>query len=159
MIEYAVQYIAISSLDYHSVWWRLFHAPNSAECRMYILVLAELLFSLPASNGKLERVFSTLGTVKVDKRSRLTNQSLDDLLLLKSDKIQLADFLPDPSIDLWWSAKARRPSRKERKEYRPCSSDHLSTSYVQDSESEPEDMLERWDELINSDHDSDTDSD
>ena len=158
MIEYAVQYIAISSLDYHSVWWRLFHAPNSAEWSN-VLVLAELLFSLPASNGKLERVFSTLGTIKVDKRSRLKNQSLDDLLLLKSDKIQLADFLPDPSIDLWWSAKARRPSRKERKEYRPRSSDRLSTSYVQDSESEPEDMLERWDELINSDHDSDTDSD
>ena len=135
-----------------------FHAPNSAEWSN-VLVLAELFFSLPASNEKLERVFSTLGTVKVDKRSRLTNQSLDDLLLLKSDKIQLSDFLPDPSIDLWWSAKARRPSWKERKEYRPRSSDRLSTSYVQDSESEPEDMLERWDELINSDHDSDTDSD
>ncbi len=99
MIEYAVQYIAISSLDYHSVWWRLFHAPNSAEWSN-VLVLAELLFSLPASNGKLERVFSTLGTIKVDKRSRLTNESLDDLLLLKSDKIPITSFVPDQSIDL-----------------------------------------------------------
>ena len=146
MIEYAVQYIAISSLDYHSVWWRLFHAPNSAEWSN-VLVLAELLFSLPASNGKLERVFSTLSAVKVNKRSRLTNQSLDDLLLLKSDKIPLADFRPDPSIDLWWSAKARRTSQKERKGYKPRSSDRPSTSYTQDSESEPEDMLERWDGL------------
>ena len=102
------------SLDYHSVWWRRFHAPNSAEWSN-VLVLAELLFSLPASNGKLERVFSTLGTIKVDKRSCLKNQSLDDLLLLKSDKIPLASFIPDQSIDLWWSAKARRPSQKERK--------------------------------------------
>ena len=31
MIEYAVQFIALSSLDYQSVCWRLFHAPNSAE--------------------------------------------------------------------------------------------------------------------------------
>jgi len=127
MIAYAVQYIALSSLDYHSVWWRLFHAPNSAEWSN-VLVLAELLFSLPASNGKLERVFSVLGTVKVDKRSRLTNESLDDLLLLKSDKVPLTSFNADPSIDLWWSAKARRPSQKERKEYRPRRSDCPSTS-------------------------------
>ena len=31
MSEYAVQYIAISSLDYHSVRWRLLYAPNSVE--------------------------------------------------------------------------------------------------------------------------------
>ena len=64
MIEYAVQYMTISSLDYHSVWWRLFHAPNSAEWSN-ALILAELLFSLPASNGKLERVFSTLATIRL----------------------------------------------------------------------------------------------
>ena len=81
MISYATQFIALSVLDYHSVWWKLFHAPNSAEWAN-VLVLGELLFSLPASNGKLERVFSTLGTIKVDRRSLLTNESLDDLLLL-----------------------------------------------------------------------------
>ena len=31
MIAYAVHYIALSSFDYHSVWWILFHAPNSVE--------------------------------------------------------------------------------------------------------------------------------
>ena len=162
MIEYAVQYIAIASLEYHSVWWRLFHAPNSAEWSN-VLVLAELLFSLPASNGKLERVFSTHGTIKVDKRSRLTNQSLDDLLLLNSAKIPVADFHPDPSIDLWWSAKSRRPSQKERKEYRPRGSDQPGPSTSSDvgreddSESEDEDMLECWDELIEIEINSDSD--
>ena len=56
MIEYAVQYIATTSLNYHFVWWRLFHAPNSAEWSN-ALILAKLLLSLPASNGKLERTF------------------------------------------------------------------------------------------------------
>jgi hypothetical protein len=56
MIAYAAQYIALSSLDYHSVWWRLFHAPNSAEWAN-ILILAELLFSFPASNRKLDVCF------------------------------------------------------------------------------------------------------
>ena len=73
-------------------------------------MLTELLFSLPASNGKLEQVFSLLGTVKVNKRL----WSLDDLILSKSDKIPLASFNADPSIDLWWSAKARRPTHKKR---------------------------------------------
>ena len=152
MIAYAVQYIALSSLEYHSVWWRFFHAPNSTDW-VNVLVLAELLFSLPASNGKLEQVFSILGTVKVDKCSRLTNESLDDLLLLKSGSTPLASFNADPSINLWWSAKARRPSQKERKEYRPYSSNRPSTSRAQEDsseDSETEDLLERWDEMMHS---------
>ena len=55
MMTYAVQFISLSTLDYQSVWWRLFHAPNSSEWSN-ILVLATLLFSLPASNGTVERV-------------------------------------------------------------------------------------------------------
>ena len=82
MIEYIVQYISLSTLDYHSVWWRLFRAPNTSEWTN-ILLLSEL-FSLPASNGKLERILSLLGEIKTDKRSRLTNESLDDLLLVKA---------------------------------------------------------------------------
>ena len=106
---------------------------------------------LPSSvKWELERVFSTLGTVKVDKHSRLTNLSLDDLLLLNSAKMLFADFHPDPSIDLWWSAKSRRPSQKEGKEYRPRGSDQPGPSTSSDvgreddSESEDEDMLECW---------------
>ena len=156
MIEYAVQYIAIPSLDYHSVWWRRFYAPNSVKWSN-ALILAELLFSLPASNGKLERVFSTFATIKVDKRSCLSNESLDDLLILNNPRIPIKSFNPDPSIDLWWSAKARRPSQKERKEYRPRRSDQPGPSTSQDiqedSESEAEDMLECWNELIDSDSD------
>ena len=56
MIEYAVEYIAVSSHDYKSIWWRLFHAPNASEWQN-ALTLATLLFSLPASNGNLESLF------------------------------------------------------------------------------------------------------
>ena len=47
MMEYAVTFISLSTMDYSSVWWRLFHSPSKSA-----LTLAELLFSLPASNGK-----------------------------------------------------------------------------------------------------------
>lgn len=152
LIGYAVKYIALSSLDYHSVWWRLFHAPNLAKWSN-ILVLTELLFSLHASNGKLERVFSLLGTIKVDKRSQLTNVSLDDLLLLKSNKILLSSFNADPSIDLWLATKGRRPSQKKRKEYRPRRSDAPPEDSSEDNE--PEDMLGFWDKMMCTESDSD----
>ena len=150
MISYATQYIALSVLHYHSVWWRLFHAPCSSEWAN-VLVLAQLLFSLPASNGKLERVFSLLGVIKVNKRSLLSNDTLDDLLLLNSDKIPLDKFDPNPAIDLWWSAKTRRPSQKSRKQYKPRLSDQPSTSEITDPEdSEPGDALGDWDDLVQS---------
>ena len=50
--------------------------------------------------------------------------------------------------DLWWSAKSRRPSQKDRREYRPRRSGNSpSTSTSQEDESE-EDILECWDELM-----------
>lgn len=148
MISYASQYIALSVLDYHSIWWRLFHAPSSSEWTN-ILVLAEFLFSLPASNGKLERVFSLVKVIKVDKHSRLSNQTLDDLLLLNCDKIPLDKFDPKPGIDCWWSAKTRRPSQKSRKQYKPRRNDEPSTSEtVNSDQSEPGDALSDWDDLF-----------
>ena len=88
MIGYAVKFISLFSLDYHSVWWRLFirgkmgvaperphpfqgrgwswrgrqvtapAVPNSTRW-LNILVLTALLFSLPASSEKLESLLRT----------------------------------------------------------------------------------------------------
>ena len=69
MVDYAIQYISLSTLHYHNVWWQLFHAPNIAH------LLAEFLFSLPASNDKVERLFSVVNSIKVQKRSLLCNDS------------------------------------------------------------------------------------
>ena len=91
-----------------------------------------------------------LGTIKVDKRTLLSNETLDDLLLLNLDKLPLEKFNPNPGINLWWSAKARRPLQKARK---PRCKDQPSTSQAknsEDSESEVEDVLHDWDDLIQS---------
>ena len=118
-------------MDCQAVWWRLFHCPCSSEWRN-CLSLVELLFSLPASNGKLERTFSQLKIIKTEKRSLLNNQQLDDLLRLNTDVIPLASFDANPSIDLWWQEKKRRINQHPRKAYKkrkkttntskPCSS-------------------------------------
>jgi len=79
MVEYAIQFFSLSTMDYQAVWWRLFHCPCSSEWKN-CLSLVELLFSLPSSNGKLERTFSQLKIIKTEKRSLLNNQQLDDCL-------------------------------------------------------------------------------
>ena len=127
MLSYASQFISLSTLDYQSVWWRLFHAPNSSEWSN-ILKLASLLFSLPVSNGKLERTFSQLNIIKDKKRSSLGNQSLNDLLAVSADKCTLKVFSPDRAIKLWWESKQRPPSQSKRKQYKPLASSSTATS-------------------------------
>ena len=111
LIQHATQYISLSTMNYHAVWWRLFHAPAASEWSN-ILSLVELLFSLPASNGKVERVFSQMKEIKRNKRSLLSNETLDDLLLISTAEISMTQFDADPAIKLWWNDKVRRPVRK-----------------------------------------------
>ena len=144
MLQYAIQYISVATLDYRSIWWRLFHAPTACDWSN-VLKLAELVFSLPASNGKLERVFSVVTTIKTKNRTLLNNQSLDDLLVLNSDAVPLSDFCGDAGIDLWWAAATRRPNQKPRRPYKKRKSnagtaitDHDDDSHSSQSESGPQ---------------------
>ena len=107
-------FISLSTLDYQSVRWRLFNSPNSSEWSN-ILTLATLLFTLPASNGKLQRSFSQLNIIKTNKRASLGNETLNDLLTLNSWKGPLENF---SAIKLWWEAKQRRPNQSQRKDYK-----------------------------------------
>ena len=132
--HYAIQYISLSTLEYRAVWWRRFHAPSASEWAN-ALTLIELLFSLPASNGKLE---TQLNLTKTDKRVQLSNEMLNDLLTIATSSESLEDFDPDPAIDLWWKDKVHRQNQKQRKICQrqgspnleaPTSSDPLSLCY------------------------------
>ena len=156
MVLHATQFISLSTMGYRGVWWRLFNAPNASEWTN-CLILARLLFTLPVSNGKLERIFSTLKVIKVDRRSLLGNETLDDVLLLNSDRVALTDFNPDQSIKPWWNAKNRRPNQNPRREYRKrsatSSSDLDETSSVDSLDTQSVDtgnslVLDDWDALI-----------
>ena len=41
-------------------------------------------------------------------------------MTLNADKCPLQEFLVDPSIDLWWNAKQRKPAHGPRKQYKKC---------------------------------------
>ena len=153
VLQYAVHFISLATMDYRSVWWRIFHAPTASEWSN-VRILVELLFSLPASNGKLKRVFSQMNVIKTNKRSLLSNQSLDDLLLLSTDSVPLKDFCPDAAIDLWWKDKLRRPNQKKRKQYKKHSSTTPSVADSSSSESDSEEsdaqpnLLTEWDDWM-----------
>ena len=156
MILYATQFISLSTMEYQSVWWRLFHAPDSSEWSN-VLCLASLLFSLPVSNGKLERTFSQLNLIKCSKRTSLSRDTLNDLLVLNADKIPLQEFTPEAAIDLWWDAKTRKPSHAPRKQYKKRTSRgealETPTSDTDSNEEEEEDklLLNDWDEWMQDD--------
>ena len=122
IILHATQFILLSTLDYQSVWWRLFHAPNSNDWSN-LLLLVRMVFTLPVSIGKLERVFSNMKLLKVVKRSQMRNDTLDNLLAINTDRIPFNEFNPDPCINMWWNAKYRRPIQKPRKTYKTSNSD------------------------------------
>ena len=77
-----------------------FNVLSSSEWGNAIIFLARLIFLLPSSNGKLERVFSQLNVIKSNKRTSLKNDTLDDLLVLAIDSVPLSDFCPDSAIEL-----------------------------------------------------------
>ena len=142
VLEYSTRYISLSTLPYRASWWQIFHAPCASDWHNF-LVLVELLFSLPSSNGKVERIFSQVDVIKTEKRTRLCNEALD-LLMITANNVPLKDFNPEAAITLWSKEKIRRPNQKERRKYKRRKTDVIE---VDNSDSEELDLLECWDEM------------
>ena len=159
MIIYDNQFISLSTMSYKCVWWRLFNAPTESESSN-VFLLAELLFSLPSSNGKLERLFSTFYVIKGTRRSSLNNNTVKDLIAVNFDCLPLHSFNADRSIELWWKAKTRRVNQQPRQPYkkhcstrdRSCSSSSVLTDEEEpESEADKSTLLEDWDNWLNDD--------
>ena len=74
MVDYGRMYINLTE-NYRKVWWKLF---NNSDCVRWnnILSLIEMLFTIPVSNGHLERCFSQMKILKTDKRCSLSEKGL-----------------------------------------------------------------------------------
>ena len=70
VIEYARSYLSIETEAYHKVWYKLHVCPDASRWKD-ILILCELCFSLPFSNGRVERIFLSMKLIKTDRRTRL----------------------------------------------------------------------------------------
>lgn len=127
MVEYGKLYLNLVEDGYRSVWWKLFNAADAKKWAN-ILVLIELLFCLPVSNGRVERMFSSLKLIKTDRRSCLGEDTLDDLMRISVDGPPLAQWTAKPAVELWWKDKARRSVQDERAPPRPTCSTSVSTT-------------------------------
>ena len=63
-----------------------------------MLVLCELCFSSPFSNGRVERIFSSLKLVKTERRTKL-HHTLSDLLEIHVEVPPLSDFSPKQAVE------------------------------------------------------------
>ena len=65
--------------------------------------------SLRASSAEAERGFSQVKRVETDLRNRLKDTTLSDQLTIQLLYPSIEQFDPNPLIDIWYSAAARRP--------------------------------------------------
>ena len=148
-IEDAVEYArSYQSTHYRKVWYNLHICPGASSWPN-LLLLCELVFSLPFSNGSVVQIFSSLKIIKTANRTSLTVSTLDDLLEIFVEGPPLDCFSADAAVDLWWSScsTTRRVNQGPRKHYRPRS-DESSSSMPSQSASESEEAhlaLDDWD--------------
>ena len=150
MVDYGKMYINLME-NYRKVWWKLF---NNSDCVRWnnILSLIEMLFTIPVSDGHLERCFSQMKVLKTDKRCSLSEKRLDKLLHIHLESPPLGQWDAKGAVQLWWQDKTRRPTRTTTP---TCSSRQSSSITIVDSEDEEEDEepqlnLEDWEQWLQS---------
>ena len=80
------------ALPYVDIWKQVFtNSELKSECKN-VLHLFEILFVMPFTNAKLERMFSRALRVKSDWRNRLTRDHLDSLLRINEEGENLTMF-------------------------------------------------------------------
>ena len=132
------------------MWYNL-HICPAASSWSNLLLLCELVFSLPFSNGRMEQIFSSLKIIKTANRTSLSVSTLDNLLEIFVEGPPLDKFSADSAVGSWWSScrTTRRVNQMPRKLYKLRVSD--KPICLHESASESEEMhfaLDDWDTLF-----------
>ena len=150
MIKYA-RCTWVDKDSYRCVWYRIASVPDSSEWKNAIPI-ARLLFSLPCTTAKVERVFSQLKLIKNDRRTKLKQTTLLDLMEVTVEGPAIADFSADSAIEGWWNdcATTRRVKQQPRKPYKMRRLDHLSDVNDHEESANEDELhfaLDEWDWL------------
>lgn len=152
VVEHARQYLSLDKEDYRRIWYKLSVSPDASRWKN-VLMVSELGFSLPFSNGCVERLFSSLKLVKTDRRTRMHKSTLGDLMEIQAQGLALGNFSPEQAVSLWWTDcnTTRRVNQEPRREYRTRKTTEA------DSSPEPEKQnllsLEEWDKWFDDSED------
>nr|XP_047135399.1 E3 SUMO-protein ligase KIAA1586-like [Hydra vulgaris] len=79
LVNYTVKYLAPHNTGYRKLWHQIFSSSMKNEW-VPVLLIVELLFTLPVSNAKVERLFSLMNRVKTDTRNSLKEKRLENLI-------------------------------------------------------------------------------
>lgn len=143
IVDYAKHYLNLVYESYIVIWWKLFNSVD-ANKRQNILTIVELLFCLPLSNGRLERLFLQLKLIKSDRRSSLGEDRLDQLLRIALDAPPLSKWDASGAVQLWWNDKTQRPPMKSTQNRAGFS----TSKEAESEETETTFRLDDWEELL-----------
>ena len=136
-VEYARRYLAVGSDSYKRVWHKLHVCPDAHKWPN-LLLLCELIFSLPFTTSRVEQMFSLLKIIKTKRRTSLQTSTLSDLLEINHDGPPLSSFSSGTAVELWWKecCTTRRVNQNPRKEYH-CSQCREGEDLMEDVTVEP----------------------
>ena len=118
-----------------------------------VLVIVELLFCLPMSNGHLEQVFSQLKLIKVNWHTCLKEDTLDRLIRINVEGPPLSKWNVSCAFELWEKAKVQRVNCKDAQSRHGSASAPSTSTSTDSSESEVQTdhfSLDDWEEWIDS---------
>ncbi len=126
---------SVTNLTWKGVW------QNYGESYPNILNVVDLIRTLPASSAENERAFTQMKLVKSDRRSRMKNAALNDLMVIQLSSPPVDQFNPDPAIQAWLAGS----SRKRRPGFMDTSESKVKRARLQQLQEE-EDMSEKKEE-------------
>ena len=149
IVDYARKYLDIYKLDYRETWYKLLSCPDSQKWSN-VSSLCELAFSLPFSNGRVEKFFSSMKVIKTDRGTNLQADTLNDLIEIYVEGPPFTSYSADWAVELWWgecNTTRQFNQTLPRKEY--CL--RASSTSQDDEEETPgttplQSTLEAWDE-------------
>lgn len=66
-----------------------------------VMLVFETLSCLPPTSVSCETTFSQMKLIKTSRRTRLRNTTLNNLLLIKLESPNVADYTPDKAVEKW----------------------------------------------------------
>ena len=85
--------LSLAGLSYPVTWRKIFTAPRS-KGSSDVLLMTRILFTVPVSNAKLERMFFKLKRVKTNLRCSLDVKGLENMLRIMEDGSSWETFDP-----------------------------------------------------------------
>ena len=136
MFSFCTNYVDVLAEDYKKIWYKLFSAHDSQKwCN--VLLISELLFSLPFANSKVEQALLTLNLIKTECHPALTDTVLNDLMEIKVEGLPTNCFDANNAVQLWWTNCAQKPIEDSNN----CNQNNSS-----DSNNSTDLSLSDWDE-------------